>query len=178
MAFLTAPLARLRAIIEGSHPTVAVTGRSVPAGTLRRAVYKDDPADLEWVGIGFHRSYRLAVETTRERDGDRPNIRAGAQRKVIVVELAIGYMVSPDSPTASATVCASVEDATLLGHSDHELVAQAFRWPDFWPGTSPSIVQLRPEGDVTTSVVIPRKRVIVSARWAMTLSYAPGTAWP
>lgn len=177
MSWLTAVDARLRALIEGSYPAVPVTGRSVPSGTFTRAVYKGDPSDLEWPGIGFHRSYALTYVATRERGGDPPNSHAGAQRKAAVFELALNYQASPDAPIAGSTVSASIEAASLLGHSDHEMIAQAFRYPEFWGGTSPSIVQIRPEGDVQSSVIIPRRRLQVTARWAVTLSYAPGAVW-
>lgn len=178
MPFLTAVDARLRAIIEGAYPASPVTGRSVPSGTFHAATYKGDPSDLEWPGIGFHRSYTLTYVTTRERGGDPPNSHAGSQRKAAVFELALNYQASPDAPVAGSTVSASIEAATLLGHSDHEMVAQAFRHPDFWPGTSPVIAQIRPEGDVVSSIVVSRRRLQVTARWAVTLSYAPGTVWP
>lgn len=177
MAFLTAPLAQLRAIIEGSHPAVPVTGRSIPSGTFLRSKYRGSLSDLAFPGAEFHRRYQLEVTTTRERPGDPPNVRAGAVRKVVVVEVSTGYLVSPDGPTSSARACGTVDEATLLGHSDHELFAEAFRWPGFWAGTSPSIVQIRPEGDVVTSAVIPRARILVTSTWAVTLSYAPGTVW-
>jgi len=177
VSFLTEPISRVRAIIEGSYPATPVTGRSVPASTIQKATYEGDPADLQWTGIGFHRRYQLPVLSTRNVDADKPNSRAGSQRKLVVFEVQIGYLVSPDSPIGTTSVCASVDEATALGHSDHELIAQAFQWSAFWSGTSPEIAGLVPAGDVSTAIIIPRKRIIVSARWSMLLHYAPGTAW-
>lgn len=178
MAFLTEPLGRLDALILGEYPDVAVPGRSVPAGTFRRATYRGDPADLGWVGTGWHRCFARRVLSSGDNGADPPNVRAGAQRRRVLVEVSLGYEISPDATTSRTTVCATVDEATALGHSDHELLAQALRWPGFWPGTAPSIVRLEPAGDVTTSVVIPRRRIVVAAQWSITLAYAPGTVWP
>lgn len=177
MAFLTQPLARIRAIIEGSYPATAVTGRSVPVGMFSRSKYRGDLGDLAFPGTEFHRRYQIATRETRERPGDPPNVRAGAVRKVVVIEVSTGYLVSPDGQISSARACATVDEATELGHSDHELLSEAFRWPGFWTGTLPSIAQIRPEGSVVTSAVIPRARILVTSTWAITLSYAPGTVW-
>jgi hypothetical protein len=175
--FLTQPIARLAAIIEGVYPSTPITGRSVPAGRHKPTLLHGDLRDPSFPAVHFHRGYALRVVSTRERDGDPPNVRAGAVRKVILVEVAIGYLTGRDAPRTVAGAGDALTEPTLLGHSDHEQIAEAFRWPGFWPGTSPSIVQIRPEGPVTTSDVVPLSRLVVTSTWAITLSYAPGTAW-
>ena len=175
--WLAEPVARVRAIIEGSYPASPVTGRSVTAGLIARATYRDDPADLQWPGLGFHRRYLLQTDETGDRDGDPVNRRAGAAREEWVFTVRIGYTVSPDGRIASTTACADEDAATQLGHEDHHAIREALRWPAFWGDLTPSVAQIRPVGRVRTTIVIPRRRVFVSAQFSATLSYAPGSTW-
>lgn len=175
--WLAEPTARVRAIIDGSYPASPVTGRSVTAGRLVRAAYRGDPADLAWPGVGFHGSYLLITDVTRDRPGDPVNRRAGSARKEWLFTVRIGYIVQPDGREVSTGACADEDAATQLGHEDHHAIEEALRWPDFWGDTSPALSQVRPASDVTTSIVIPRRRVFVSAQYSATLSYAPGSTW-
>jgi len=177
MPFLTEPLARVGAIVEGAHPSTAVPGRSVPAGRHHATRLHGDLRDAAFPGAHFNRGYDLAVVGSRNVPGDPPNRRAGSQRRIVVVEIAIGYLTSRDAPRVGAGVASTLYDATLTAHSDHEDIAQALGWPGFWSGTSPAIVGAVPEGDVQTVVVAPQARIVVAARWALTLSYPPGMVW-
>lgn len=177
MAFLTEALARVGAIVEGTHPATAVPGRSVPAGRHRSTRLHGDLRDPAFPGAHFHRGYDLAVMSSGNVPGDPPNRNAGSKRRRIIVEVAIGYMTSRDAPRG-AGVGSTLYDATLLAHSDHEQIAEALGWSAFWPGTAPAIVGAVPDGDVQTVVVVPQARIVVAARWALTLSYPPGTEWP
>jgi len=175
--WLAEPAGRIRALIEGSYPASPVSGRSVTPGMLQRATYRDDPNSPLWPGLGFHRAYLLLTDATRDRPGDPVNRRAGAARKEWLFTVRVGYIVQPDSREVAAGSCPDEDAATQLGHEDHHAIEEALRWPDFWGDTSPALSQVRPAGDVTTSIVIPRRRVFVSAQYSATLSYAPGTAW-
>lgn len=175
--WLAGPIARVRAIIEGSYPATPVTGRSVTANLIQRATYRDDPADLQWAGTGFHRRYLLLTDETGDRDGDPVNRRAGAAREEWRFTVRIGYVVSPDGRITGTNVCADEDAATQLGHEDHHAIREALRWPAFWGSTTPEIAQIRPVGPVRTSIVIPRRRVFVSAQFSATLAYAPGSTW-
>lgn len=177
MSFLTAPLARLCALIEGSYPVTPVSGRSVTAGRLKPARLHGDLRDPEFPGVHYQRAYDLQVVSSGRAPGDPPNVRAGSMRAVVVVQLDIGYLTSRDAPSTGAGVGGTLYSPTLLAHSDHEDVAQCFAWPNFWTGTSPSIVRLIPDSDVETAQTEVQSRIVVSRRWRMTLSYAPGTAW-
>jgi hypothetical protein len=175
--WLAEPIARVRAIIEGSYPVSPVAGRSVTAGRIQRATYRDDPASLEWVGVGFHRHYLLQTDETGDRDGDPVNRRAGAAREDWLFTVRIGYVVQPDARVVRDDSCVDEDAATQLGHEDFHAIREALRWPEFWGDTSPAISQIVPAGKVRTSIVIPRRRVFVSAQFAATLSYAPGSTW-
>lgn len=175
--WLAEPVTRVRALIEGAYPVVPISGRSVTAGLIARATYRDDPADLAWAGLGFHRRYLLLTDETGDRDGDPVNRRAGSAREEWAFTVRIGYAVSPDARLSGSSVCADEDAATQLGHEDHHAISEALRWPAFWGDTTPALSQLRRVGRVTTSIVIPRKRVFVSCRWTATLSYAPGSTW-
>lgn len=175
--WLAEPVARVRAIIEGSYPSTPVTGRSVTADLIKRATYRDDPTDLQWAGIGFHRRYLLLTDESGDRDGDPVNRRAGAAREEWVFTVRIGYTIAPDGRTASSTACADEDAATQLGHEDMHAIREALRWPAFWGDCTPSIAQVRPVARVRTSIVIPRRRVFVSAQFSATLGYAPGSTW-
>lgn len=174
---LTEPLARFRAIIEGAHPATPVTGRSVPAGRFAASTYRGDPADLAWTGLGWHRHYQTRVVSTGSLPGDPPNVHAGSMRLAAVVEVSMGYVVSPDAKTTTAQACATVDDATALAHSDWETLFQALAWPGFWPGTSPVIAGITSVDGARTSVVLPRRRIVCTSTWRLILSYAPGTTW-
>lgn len=175
--WLAEPIARVRAIIEGTYPASPVAGRSVTAGLLERATYRDDPANLQWAGIGFHRHYLLQTDESGDREGDPVNRRAGSAREDWLFTVRIGYTVAPDARLSSASACADEDAATQLGHEDHHAIREALRWPAFWGDCSPALSQVRPVGRVRTSIVIPRRRVFVSAQFAATLSYAPGSTW-
>lgn len=175
--WLEEPLARVRAIIEGSYPSVAVPGRSVTAGLIQRATYRDDPTNLQWPGVGFHRRYLLLTDETGDREGDPVNRRAGAAREDILFTVRIGYTVAPDGRIPDDNVCADEDAASQLGHEDMHAIREALRWPDFWGDCSPALSQVRPVGRVRTSIVVPRRRVFVSAQFSATLSYAPGSTW-
>lgn len=175
--WLAEPVARVRAIIEGSYPVTPVAGRSVTAGLIQRATYRDDPADLQWPGTGFHRRYLLQTDETGDRDGDPVNRRAGAAREEWVFTVRIGYTISPDGRIASASACADEDAATQLGHEDMHAIREALRWSAFWADCSPALSQVRPVGRVRTSIVIQRRRVFVSSQFSATLSYVPGSTW-
>lgn len=175
--WLSAPLARVRAIVEGAYPVSPVAGRSVTAGRFRRATYRGDVADPGWPGTGFHRHYLLTTESAGDVPGAAANWRTGRVLKRVVVELRVGYLVSPDAAVDRAGVCADEDAATQLGLEDAHELEEALRWPDFWAGTDPVLAQVRPAGDVTAAVVIPRARVLVSSRWELTLDFAPGRSW-
>lgn len=175
--FLAQPVARVRALIEGSYPSTAVPGRSVTAGLLRVATYRGDPGDLQWAGEDFHRCYLLLTDETGDRDGDPVNRRAGQAREDWLFTVRIGYTVAPDGRFSSDVSCADEDAATQLGHEDMHAIREALRWPAFWGDCTPALSQMRPVGKVRTTIVIPRKRVFVSAQFAATLSYAPGSTW-
>lgn len=175
--WLSAPLARVRAIVEGAYPSVAVSGRSVTAGRFRRATYRGDIADPGWPGTGFHRHYLLATESVSDVAGAAANWRTGRVLKRVVLELRVGYLVSPDATIERAGVCPDEDAATQLAHEDAHELEEALRWPDFWAGTDPAIAQVRPAGDATATVVIPRARVLLTTRWDVTVDFAPGQVW-
>lgn len=175
--WLDGPIGRVRAIIEGTYPASPVTGRSTTAGRFVRSTYRGDPGDLGWAGTGFHRAYLLTVTATRDLPGAAANWRTGRVLKSVTFEVRVGYVVQPDGQIERAGSCASEEAATMLGHEDAHELEEALRWPDFWAGTTPSISQIRPAGDVSTTLVIPRKRVFVTSRWDMTVDFAPGQTW-
>ncbi|HEX4931774.1 MAG TPA: hypothetical protein VFV33_01265 [Gemmatimonadaceae bacterium] len=176
MTFLSQPAARLRALIEGTYPVVPVTGRSVPAGTLTRAKYRGPIGDTTFAGGDQHASYTLTLVESGDVDADPPNSHAGSQRRFVVYEVTLTYLVQPDGRITRSTACASEEDAADLGHETMEAIGQALRYPLFWAGTSPAIASVRQLGPAVTTT-IPRQRVQVSARWRVLLSYAPGTDW-
>lgn len=176
--FLSEPLARVAAIVEGAYPASPIAGRSVPAGQHRATRLHGDLRDPAFPGAHFLRGYDLAVVSSGTVPGDPPNRRAGSVRRRVVVEIAIGYLTSRDAPRVGAAVGSTLYDATMTAHSDHAQIAEALGWSAFWGGTSPAIVGAVPEGDVQTVVVAPQARIVVAARWALTLSYAPGTVWP
>lgn len=178
MALLSEPLDRFRGVIEGAYPSTPVTGRSVPAGTFAASTYRGDPSDLGWTGLGWHRHYQLTVKGSGALPGDPPNVHAGQMRLAVLVELSMGYTVSPDAKTTTAQACATVDDATALAHSDWETIFQALAFPGFWGGTSPAIVGLTSVDGARTSIVIPRRRIVCTSTWRLILSYAPGTVWP
>jgi hypothetical protein len=175
--WLAGPLGRVRAIIEGIYPASPVAGRSVTAGRFTRADYRGDPYDLNWPGPNFHNAYLLNVDESGDREGDPVNRRAGAAREEVLVTVRVGYVIAPDGRIARGGCCADEDTATQLGHEDHHALREALRWPAFWADTTPSIAQIRPVGRVATAIVVPRRRVYVSSRYTLTLSYAPGSTW-
>jgi hypothetical protein len=176
VAILTEPLARVGAIVEGAYPSTPVSGRSVPEGRHRSTRLHGDLRDPQFPGAHFNRGYDLAVVSSGNVPGDPPNRNAGSKRRRVVVEVAIGYLIARDAPRA-AGAGSTLYDATMTAHSDHEQIAEALGWSAFWGGTSPAIVGAVPDGDVQTVVVVPQARIVVAARWALTLSYPPGTVW-
>lgn len=175
--FLTEPLARVGALVEGAYPVSPVTGRSVPAGHHKATRLHGDLRSPEFPGAHFHRGYDIQVVSSGNVPGDPPNRNAGSKRRRVVIEIAIGYLIARDAPRVGAGVGSTLYDATMSAHSDHEQIAEALGWAAFWPGTSPAIVGAVPDGDVQTVVVAPQARIVVAARWALTLSYPPGTVW-
>lgn len=175
--WLAEPLARFRAIVEGTYPSVAVPGRSTTANRFRRSEYRGDPADPQWPGTDFHRRYLVTVAGVRNVAGAAPNHRTGRVLKGVLVNLVMGYVVQPDGRVDRGGSCPDEEAATQLGAEDAHELEEALSWPDFWAGTSPAIAQIRLAGDVTPAVVIPRRRVLVTSQWDVTVSYAPGQAW-
>ena len=175
--WLAEPIARLREIIEGTYPTSPVTGRSTTAGRFVRATYRDDPSSPLWPGLGFHRAYLITVQSTRDLPGAAANWRTGRVLKGVTFDVRVGYIVQPDSREVADGSCPDEESATQLGHEDAHEIEEALRWPDFWAGTTPSISQIRPAGDVSTTLVLPRRRVFVTSRWDMTADFAPGQSW-
>lgn len=175
--WLAEPLARFRAIVEGAYPSVAVPGRSVPAGRFARATYRDDPASLAYTGTGFHRHYLVTFVGARDVPGAAANWRTGRVIKSVTLELRMGYVVEPDGREVRDGSCADEEAATMLGLEDAHTLEEALRWPDFWPGTSPAIAQIRPAADVAATVIVPRRRVLCTSRWELTLDFAPGATW-
>lgn len=175
--WLEEPLARVRAIVEGSYPSVAVPGRSVTAGRFLRSEYRGNPADPQWPGTDFHRRYLVTVASVRNVPGAAPNHRTGRVLKSVLVNVAMGYVVQPDGRHERDGSCPDEEAATQLGAEDAHELEEALSWPDFWAGTSPSIAQIRTAGDVTATVLVPRRRVLVVSQWDVTVDYAPGQVW-
>lgn len=175
--WLAAPLGRFRAIVEGTYPASPVAGRSTTAGRFRRSEYRGDPTDPAWPGVDFHRRYLVTVEATRNLPGMTPNHRTGRVLKSVLLRVAMGYLVQPDGRIERGGACADEEAATQLGAEDAHELEEALSWPDFWAGTAPGISQIRLAGDVAPAVVIPRKRVLVTSRWDVTIDYAPGQSW-
>ena len=175
--WLDEPLGRFRAIVEGTYPSVAVSGRSTTAGRFVRSEYRGDPADPQWPGTDFHRRYLVTVKAVRNVPGAAPNNRTGRVLKSVLLEVSMGYIVQPDGRVDRGGSCPDEEAATQLGAEDAHELEEALTWADFWAGTSPAIAQIRLAGDVTPAVVIPRKRVLVTSQWDVTVDYAPGQVW-
>ena len=177
MPFLTQPIARLAAIIEGAYPATPITGRSVPAGRHKPTLLHGDLRDPEFPAAHFHRGYTLEVIESGDIERDPPNVRAGSQRKYALVRVDLGYLHARDAARVVAGSAGALMAPSVLGHSDHETIAQALRYSVFWSGTSPTIEGLTPSRSVSTEIVVRQSRIIVSATWRMVLSYAPGTDW-
>lgn len=175
--WLAEPIARFRAIIEGTYPVSPVAGRSVTAGRIQRATYRDDPASLEWPGTDFHRRYLVTVAGVRNVAGAAPNHRTGRVIKSVLVNVAMGYVVQPDGRITRDGSCPDEEAATQLAAEDTHELEEALCWPDFWAGTTPAIVQIRLTADVTPAVIVPRRRVLVTSQWDVTVDYVPGQVW-
>lgn len=175
--WLAEPLARFKAIIEGTYPSSRVDGRSTTANRFKRAAYRGAPTDQGWPGVDFHRRYLVNVVSVRNVPGALPNHRTGRVLKSVLLELTMGYLVQPDGRVERVGACADEEAATQLGAEDAHELEEALSWPDFWAGTTPSIAQIRLAGDVVSTVVVPRARVTTVSRWDLTVDYAPGQSW-
>lgn len=175
--WLAQPLARLRAIIEGTYPSIAVAGRSTTAGRFLRSEYRGDPADPQWPGTDFHRRYLVTVAGVRNLAGAAPNHRTGRVLKSVLVNVAMGYVVQPDGRITRDGSCPDEEAATQLAAEDAHELEEALCWPDFWGGTAPAIAQIRLTSDVSPAVLVPRRRVLVTSQWDVTVDYVPGQVW-
>lgn len=176
MGWLTQPLARVIALVEGSYPASPVTGRSVTADTFTARRIQGDLASPSFPGHLFHRAFDLVVESTGAAAGDPPNVHAGSMRRRAVVALRIGYLDGHDAPAAGDEIPYYTPSQT--GHDDHETIEMALRYPAFWSGTTPGIVGLIPLGDAATQVLVPHERFLVVRRWELTCNYAPGVVHP
>ena len=172
--WLAGPLARFRAIVEGTFPASPVAGRSTTANRFKRSEYRGDPADPQWPGADYHRRYLVTVAAVRNVPGAPPNSRTGRVLKSVLLEVAMGYIVQPDGRVDRGGSCPDEEAATQLAAEDAHELEEALTWPDFWAGTDPAIAQIRVAGDATPLVVIPRCRVVCTSRWDVTVDFAPG----
>ena len=180
VTWLASPLARIAAIIEGAYPDPPVAGRSVPAGTFKPSLLHGDLRDAAFPGAHYQRAYNLVVEDSGDAPDDPPNLRAGSMRATFTLRVDVGYIIGRDAPRLAAGEAGTLLDPSALGHSDHEAIRQALAWAGNWSGTTPEIVGLLPrKGDrARTETIAPVARIIVSRRYDLLLSFAPGSVIP
>ena len=174
VGWLDASVDRVRDIIEGTHPSVAVSGRSINAGRFKAARLHGGLDDPQFPGAHYHRGYELLVERSGRVVGDPPNAHAGSKRRRAVLVLRVGYLFGRDAPATGAGVGTSLWTPTITGHNDADDIEDALTYPAFWGGSS--IVGMVPTSDAETLVVIPQQRALVVSRWEMTCSFAPGAS--
>lgn len=177
MTWLDEPLARIAGLIEGRYPATPLPGRSVPAGRHRGVRLHGDMRDAAFPSVHYHRAYELAVERSGGLPDDPPNLRAGSQRHQLTVVVSLGYLIGRDAPAVGTGACGTRAEALQLAAEDHQAIVQAMAWPGHWSGTSPSIALLQPSGDTYVDLVVPGARLLVSQRWSVLLTFAPGTVW-
>lgn len=180
MDYITAPLTRVEALIEGTYPVVAVSGRSITAARFVATRLHGDLEDEDFPMKHFAPSdgavpYLALPVAAGYADPDRAiNARSGMQRKRIDVRVVTGYVIGQSSPRIGAGAQTTKSAALIAGLNDHETIAQAMIWPGFWQSGS-TIYGIRAAGDTTHRVLVEHQRLLVETTFEVSVSYAPGT---
>jgi hypothetical protein len=180
MGWLSAPLARIEAIIEGTYPTVPVTGRSLTARTFRATKLHgtlDDPAG-EFPAVHFHRGYALLPVESGNIEGQRAlNARAGMGHRRALLTLQVGYLFGRESALAGPGAKTAKSHASLLAHEDFDLIEQALVWPAHWGGTAPTMYSVRLVNSVRTRELVAHARLIAEATFEIQVGRVPGAVY-
>ena len=180
MSWLTQPLARIEAIIEGRYPTSPVTGRSVASGIFKATKLHGTLADPtgDFPAVHFHRGYALVTDQSGYVEGQRArNARAGMDRRRAVLRLQVGYLFGRDTALAGPGAGTAMSAAALLAHSDFDLIEQALIDPDFWGGTSPTMYSVRLVDQVRTRELVTNSRLLAEASIEIQVGRVPGAVY-
>lgn len=176
--WLTAPLDRMRDILEGVYPATPVTGRSLAAGTFKATRLHGPLEDPAFPGAHFHRNFELFVEDSGDVEGDPPNLHAGSIRESAIVLVRVGYAYGRDAAGTGAGAGNALYTPSLTGHDDASKIREALSYPAFWGGLSQvTLVRLRAKERARSRILVPQQRMLVERRYELTCSYTPGTVF-
>lgn len=172
--WLEEPLARFRAIVEGTYTAGGIM-LSAP-GTFKSTRLHGDLADPEFPAAHFHRGYEVLPLASGRMDPETAQSHCGPVRRSARVSLRIGYAFGKDHPLAHSAGVTSLGVALELAHGDHEKLEYVLSHPRNWSGCTPTVCAiLRKPGDVVSEVLDPLGRVLVSAEYDVLVSYQAGT---
>lgn len=179
MGWTKEPLARFRALVEGTYPAapVAHVDRWIPRGTYHSVALHVALDDPEFPAAQFQGAYDILPESSGHVSGDI-NPRAGQSFRVLRVSLSLGYLFGQDAALVPSLGIVGRETAAQNGHDAHEAIEQVLRFDRNRGGTTPAITSIRLAGQAQTLVSGRLERLIVRAPYEIQVSYAPGTVFP